>query len=361
MAALPSIHRIGLPRTSRIGSDTRTDRRRAGSHLQAERRYQRARHLSGALRFIQPAYKVDISSLTFRAGSCRERTAVLLSIRSSALESPDQSWTLRTDPAASWRSSSSRTKISASASSFRSRSLNSRGIEACPLCRVQRRRLQKTCNLYRTAARQCDRRPAISCRDDAATRRGREQRDGAVSTHDRRHAMIARQDNENLYLILTPSDLYRWGRRSQGDSEAGISLGVRADRQLRIAHRTRRRLAVAADRMASARSAKYSIGAALLGQRTSPLQSACALARTAAAAGAVRARRATFPTSPIPAGRCGVTTQIIFALCGVGYFLQFRDHQDFGLAAGDAQLKVNRETQYLAVLDDCPTGPRGHR
>ena len=44
-----------------------------------------------------------------------------------------------------------------------------------------------------------------------------------------RYAMIARQDNENLYLIYS-DDLYRWD--GGGDAEAGISVGIRADRKL---------------------------------------------------------------------------------------------------------------------------------
>ena len=54
---------------------------------------------------------------------------------------------------------------------------------------------------------------------------------------DGRYAMIARQDNENLYLIYS-DDLYTWDGRS-GSSEARVSLGIRADRQLRLADRAR--------------------------------------------------------------------------------------------------------------------------
>ena len=50
------------------------------------------------------------------------------------------------------------------------------------------------------------------------------------------YAMIARQDNENLYLIYS-DDLYAWDG-GQANSEAAFSLGVRPDRQLRIADRT---------------------------------------------------------------------------------------------------------------------------
>ena len=54
---------------------------------------------------------------------------------------------------------------------------------------------------------------------------------------DGRYAMIARQDNENLYLIYS-DDLHQWDG-GQADPEAAIPLGVRADRQLRIADRAR--------------------------------------------------------------------------------------------------------------------------
>ena len=53
---------------------------------------------------------------------------------------------------------------------------------------------------------------------------------------DGKYAMIARQDNENLYLIYS-DDLYTWDG-GQADFEAAISLGVRPDRQLRVADRT---------------------------------------------------------------------------------------------------------------------------
>ena len=52
-----------------------------------------------------------------------------------------------------------------------------------------------------------------------------------------KYAMIARQDNENLYLIYS-DDLYTWNGGA-GHPEAAVSLGVRADRQLRLADRAR--------------------------------------------------------------------------------------------------------------------------
>ena len=52
---------------------------------------------------------------------------------------------------------------------------------------------------------------------------------------DGRYAMIARQDNENLYLIYS-DDLYTW-EGGTPDPPTRTSLGIRADRQLWIADR----------------------------------------------------------------------------------------------------------------------------
>ena len=103
---------------------------------------------------------------------------------------------------------------------------------------------------------------------------------------DGKYAMIARQDNENLYLLYS-DDLYTMGRRP-GDPEAAIPLGVCPDRQLRIADRTGRGLAVADawrrpgpeifDRRSAARQAR-------------PFEGARAFARTAVAARTLRTRR----------------------------------------------------------------------
>ena len=54
---------------------------------------------------------------------------------------------------------------------------------------------------------------------------------------DGKYAMIARQDNENLYLIYS-DDLYRWDG-GPGDPEAAVPLGIRADRKLRFTRRAR--------------------------------------------------------------------------------------------------------------------------
>ncbi len=52
---------------------------------------------------------------------------------------------------------------------------------------------------------------------------------------DGKYAMIGRQDNENLYLIYS-DDLYCW-EGGKAILRPAVSLGVRADRQLRIADR----------------------------------------------------------------------------------------------------------------------------
>ncbi len=94
-----------------------------------------------------------------------------------------------------------------------------------------------------------------------------------------KYAMIARQDNENLYLIYS-DDLYTWDG-GQADPEAGISLGVRPDRQLRVADRTRRRLA-AAD--AWRRPGPQILDRRGAARQERPLQGAGALARAVVAA-----------------------------------------------------------------------------
>ena len=49
------------------------------------------------------------------------------------------------------------------------------------------------------------------------------------------YAMIARQDNENLYLLYS-DDRYCWSGGT-AYTEAAVPLGVRADRQLWLTHR----------------------------------------------------------------------------------------------------------------------------
>ena len=96
---------------------------------------------------------------------------------------------------------------------------------------------------------------------------------------DGKYAMIARQDNENLYLIYS-DDLYTWDG-GQAILKPRISLGVRSDRQLRVADRTRRRLAAADARRRPGPQILDRRGAA---RQERSVQGAGALARTAAAA-----------------------------------------------------------------------------
>ena len=103
---------------------------------------------------------------------------------------------------------------------------------------------------------------------------------------DGRYAMIARQDNENLYLIYS-DDLYTWDG-GQADPEAAISVGVRADRQLRLADRAGRRLAAADARRRPGPEIFDRRGAA---RQERSLEGAGALARAAGAARAIRTRR----------------------------------------------------------------------
>ena len=75
--------------------------------------------------------------------------------------------------------------------------------------------------------------------------RGAQQGNGPVPRKiNGKYAMIGRQDNESLYLIYS-DDLYCWDE-GVAHTQAEISLGIRANRQLRIADRTRPGL-VAAD------------------------------------------------------------------------------------------------------------------
>jgi hypothetical protein len=91
---------------------------------------------------------------------------------------------------------------------------------------------------------------------------------------DGKFAMIARHDNENLYLIR--SDVCTRGRERGGDSQAAISLGVRADRQLRLADRARRGLVAADSRRRPGPQVLHRRGPARQG---GSLQSSRALAR----------------------------------------------------------------------------------
>ena len=103
---------------------------------------------------------------------------------------------------------------------------------------------------------------------------------------DGRYAMIARQDNEKSLPDLFGRSL-PMGRRS-GDPEAAVSLGVRADRQLRIAGRTGGRLANADARRRPGSKIFDRRGTA---RQTGSLKGAGAFQRTVVAARTIRARR----------------------------------------------------------------------
>ena len=55
------------------------------------------------------------------------------------------------------------------------------------------------------------------------------------------YAMLSRQDNENIFLMY--SDMLHFWYSKELDPQAHVPLGIRADRQLWIAHRNRSRLA----------------------------------------------------------------------------------------------------------------------
>ena len=75
------------------------------------------------------------------------------------------------------------------------------------------------------------------------------------------YAMLSRQDDENIFLMY--SDMPHFWYTQGADRQADVSLGVRADRQLRLADRDRGRLA-GADPRRRARCASTAIGAFLL-------------------------------------------------------------------------------------------------
>ena len=75
-----------------------------------------------------------------------------------------------------------------------------------------------------------------------------------------KYAMVARLDNENLYYMESDDVLF-WDRRSAAP-DAKVSVGGDPDRQLRIAHRNRCRLAALDARRGPMR--QYCIGATLL-------------------------------------------------------------------------------------------------
>ena len=103
---------------------------------------------------------------------------------------------------------------------------------------------------------------------------------------DGRYAMIARQDNENLYLIYS-DDLYRW-EGGQAILKPQFPVGVRADRQLRIAGRTGGRLA---DVDARCRPGSKIFDRRGTARQTRSLQGAGAFERTVVAARTIRTGR----------------------------------------------------------------------
>ena len=103
---------------------------------------------------------------------------------------------------------------------------------------------------------------------------------------DGKYAMIARQDNENLYLIYS-DDLYRW-EGGQAILKPQFPVGVRADRQLRIAGRTGGRLADADARRRPGSKIFDRRGTA---RQARPLQGAGAFERTVVATRTIRTRR----------------------------------------------------------------------
>ena len=189
---------------------------------------------------------------------------------------------------------------------------------------------------------------------------------------DGKYAMIARQDNENLYLIYS-DDLYRWDGGQAilkpqfpwefvqiGNCGSPIELD---EGWLLLTH------GVGPVR-------KYSIGAALL-DKNDPFQGAGPLARAAAAARTIRARRLRSQRR-LYLRRDAAQRSDHFAIRGVGHVLQFRDHQDRRADAGDEELiaalgtgpadlamlaaplkgapLMARETSYFVQASECRQG-----
>ena len=158
---------------------------------------------------------------------------------------------------------------------------------------------------------------------------------------DGKYAMIARQDNENLYLIYS-DDLHRWDGGQAilkpqfpwefvqiGNCGSPIELD---EGWLLLTH------GVGPVR-------KYSIGAALL-DKNDPIQGAGALGRTAAASRAVRARRLRSQRRLYLRGDAAQRSDH-FALCRIRHLFQFCDDQDCCPDAGD--VLTARATSYFCV------------
>ncbi len=146
---------------------------------------------------------------------------------------------------------------------------------------------------------------------------------------DGKYAMIARQDNENLYLIYS-DDLYTWDGGQPilkprypwefvqiGNCGSPIELD---EGWLLLTH------GVGPVR-------KYSIGAALLDKKRS-VEGARPPARAAVAPRSLRARRIRSERR-LYLRRDAPSRQDHLSLCGLGHLLQLRDHRDRLLDCGD--------------------------
>ena len=160
-----------------------------------------------------------------------------------------------------------------------------------------------------------------------------------------KYAMIARQDNENLYLIYS-DDLYTWDGGQAilkpqfpwefvqiGNCGSPIELD---EGWLLLTH------GVGPVR-------KYSIGAALLDKRDP--SKVLARSREPLLRPEPSEREGYVPNVVYTCGAMTAQRPDHFAICGVGHFLQFRDHQDFGAYASDASLvSISTKTKR-----DCPS------
>ena len=172
---------------------------------------------------------------------------------------------------------------------------------------------------------------------------------------DGKYAMIARQDNENLYLIYS-SDLYRWDGGQAilkpefpwefvqiGNCGSPIELD---EGWLLLTH------GVGPVR-------KYSIGAALL-DKNDPSK-VLARSREPLLRPEPSEREGYVPNVVYTCGAMRHNDQIILPYAVSDSFSNFATIKISCLDAGNAELIVNRRAQYTAVLDDCANEPRNHR
>jgi hypothetical protein len=145
-----------------------------------------------------------------------------------------------------------------------------------------------------------------------------------------KYAMIARQDNENLYLIYS-DDLTTWDG-GQAILKPEVSPGSSFRSAIADRRSSSMRLAALTHGVGPVR--KYSIGAALL-DKNDPSK-VLARSRAAAAARTVRSARATFPTSSTP-GAMRHNDQIILPYAVSDTFSISRP-SEFGADAGDEEL-----------------------